>query len=49
MIYPELRYNFGGGFELHVGALLQFGKSYTKFGDPAGGGHQVFTRARYSF
>jgi len=49
VIYPELRYNFGGGFELHVGALLQFGKSYTKFGDPAGGGHQIFTRARYSF
>ena len=49
VIYPELRYNFGGGFELHVGALLQFGRSYTKFGDPAGGGHQIFTRARYSF
>jgi len=49
VIYPELQYNFGGGFELHAGALLQFGQSYTKFGDPAAGGHQFFMRARYSF
>ena len=49
VIYPEFQYNFGGGLELHVGALLQFGRAYTKFGDPAGGGHQIFLRGRYSF
>jgi len=49
VVYPEFQYNFGGGFELHVGALLQFGKDYSKFGDPAAGGHQVYARARYSF
>jgi len=49
VIYPEFQYNFGGGFELHVGALLQFGREYTKFGDAAAGGHQFFVRARYSF
>ena len=49
IIYPEFQFNFGHGFELHVGALLQLGKTYTKFGDPAGGGSQVFVRGRYSF
>jgi hypothetical protein len=44
----ELQYNFGGGFEMHVGALLQFGESYTRFADPAAGGHQFLMRARYS-
>lgn len=49
VLYPEFQYNFGHGFELHVGALIQLGKDYTKFGDPAGGGSQVFVRGRYSF
>lgn len=49
VIYPEVQYNFGGGFELHAGALLMLGQDHTKFGDPANGGHQVFTRARFSF
>ena len=49
VIFPEFQYNFGHGFELHVGALVQLGKNYTKFGDPAAGGSQVFVRARYSF
>ncbi|MBN2497348.1 MAG: hypothetical protein JXR96_22345 [Deltaproteobacteria bacterium] len=49
IIYPELNYNFGGGFELGAGGLIQLGKSYTKFGDAANGGSLVWTRARYSF
>jgi hypothetical protein len=49
MLYPELTYNFGNGLELSAGALIMFGKDYTKFGDPASGGSMVFTRARYSW
>ena len=49
VLLPELQYNFGYGFELHVGALVQLGKSYTKFGDPAAGGSQVYMRGRFSF
>jgi len=49
VIYPELQYNFGNGFELGAGALLMLGQEQTKFGDPATGGHQIFTRARYLF
>jgi hypothetical protein len=48
VIYPELSYNFGNGLELSAGALVQLGKDYTKFGDPAAGGSTVFTRARFS-
>lgn len=48
-VFPELTYNFGKGLELSVGALLNFGKQYSKFGDPAVGGHQVWTRARFGF
>jgi hypothetical protein len=48
VLYPELNYNFGNGLELGAGALVQLGKDYTKFGDPAAGGSTVFTRARYS-
>lgn len=49
ILYPEFNYNFGQGLELGFGALLQFGESYTKFGDPAAGGHFVWTRARFSY
>lgn len=49
VLFPELNYNFGGGFELGAGGLVQLGKRYTKFGDPAAGGSLVWTRARYSF
>jgi len=49
VIYPELRYKFGHGFEAHVGAVLYLGRDYTKFGDPAAGGSLVFTRAKFSF
>jgi hypothetical protein len=49
ILYPEFSYNFGNGLELGFGALLQLGKSYTKFGDPAAGGSLVFTRARFSY
>jgi hypothetical protein len=48
VLYPDFNYNFGNGFELGCGALLELGKSYTKFGDPAAGGTVVFTRARFS-
>ncbi len=48
-IFPELDYNFGNGLELGAGALLLLGASTTKFGDPAAGGTEVFTRGRYSF
>jgi hypothetical protein len=49
VIYPEIQYNVGQGFELGAGALLMLGQDHTKFGDPAAGGSQVFTRARFSF
>lgn len=49
VIYPDFRWNFGKGFELHAGALVQLGKPYTKFGAPENGGHLIWTRARYSF
>jgi hypothetical protein len=49
VIFPELDYNVGNGLELAVGALFLLGKDYTKFGDPAAGGSQVWTRARFSF
>ncbi|MEM7675796.1 MAG: DUF1302 family protein [Myxococcota bacterium] len=49
VLFPELNYNFGNGFELGGGALVFFGKDYTKFGDPAAGGSIIWTRARYSF
>ncbi len=48
VLYPDLNYNFGNGFELGCGALIQLGETYTKFGDPAAGGTVVFTRARFS-
>lgn len=48
-IYPEFQFNFGHGFEVAAGALILLGRDYTKFGDPAGGGSQVYFRARYSF
>jgi hypothetical protein len=49
VVFPEVTYNFGRGFELSGGALLKLGKSHTKFGDPAAGGSEVWTRARFSF
>jgi hypothetical protein len=49
VLYPELRYNLGYGFELHAGLLLQLGRNYTKFGDPAAGGSQVFVRGKFSY
>jgi hypothetical protein len=49
VIYPELEYDFGNGLELGGGALIQLGRDYTKFGDPAAGGSTVFTRGRFSF
>ena len=49
VFYPEFSHNFGSGFETGVGAVALFGKDWTKFGDPAGGGTQYFARARYSF
>lgn len=49
IIYPSLMWDFGRGFEMHAGALLQLGESYTKFGAPENGGHLIWTRARFSF
>ena len=49
VLYPEFLYNFGNGLELGAGALLMLGRPHTKFGDPATGGSQVWTRARFSF
>ena len=49
VIYPEFRYKFGHGFEAHVGAVLNLGRDYTKFGDPAAGGSLFFTRAKFAF
>lgn len=49
VVFPELSYNFGSGLELSMGALLQFGKEYSKFGDPAAGGHQLWTRAKFAY
>jgi hypothetical protein len=49
VIYPELGYNFGNGLEVGLGVLLQLGKEYTKFGDPAAGGSLAWARARFSF
>jgi hypothetical protein len=49
VIFPEFDYNFGNGLELSLGALIQLGPEYSKFGDPAAGGSTVWTRGRYSF
>lgn len=49
VIFPEFDYNFGNGLELSLGALIQLGPTYSKFGDPAAGGSTVWTRGRYSF
>jgi hypothetical protein len=49
ILYPEFNYNFGNGLDLGCGLLLQLGKNYTKFGDPAAGGSLVWTRARFQF
>jgi hypothetical protein len=48
VLFPEISYNFGNGLELASGALVQLGKSYTKFGDPVAGGSVAFARARYT-
>jgi len=49
VIYPEIRYNFGFGFEMHAGALVMLGQKHSKFGAPESGGNQIFTRFKYSF
>lgn len=49
VVFPEINYNFGNGLDLGLGALLQLGKDYTKFGDPAAGGSTVWTRGKFSF
>lgn len=48
VLFPEFSYNFGNGLELALGALINLGKKYTKFGDPAAGGSLTFARARYT-
>ena len=49
VFYPEVMYNVGSGMELSAGAMLMLGAPETRFGDPAAGGSQVFTKATYSF
>lgn len=49
VIYPEFNYNFGNGLDMGLGLLLQLGKGYSKFGDPAAGGSLLWTRGRFSF
>ncbi|MEZ4294425.1 MAG: hypothetical protein R3B70_05580 [Polyangiaceae bacterium] len=49
VVFPMLDYNFGNGLDLAAGALLQLGKDYTKFGDPAAGGSTVWTRGTFAF
>lgn len=48
-LYPELSHKLGNGFEMAAGAVVLVGEDWTKFGDPATGGTQVFTRAKYAF
>lgn len=49
VIYPSLSWNFGQGFQLEGGALVQLGQPYSKFGAAETGGSLIWTRARYSF
>ena len=49
VLYPELSHRLGNGFEMAAGAVVMIGEPWTKFGDPATGGTQVFTRAKYAF
>lgn len=49
VLYPEVAYSFGNGLVLGGGALIQLGKTYTKFGDPAAGGSLVFVNGRFDF
>ena len=49
VLFPEIMLNLGDGLNLSVGTIQLFGKSHTKFGDPAAGGDLVFTKIRYDF
>ncbi len=49
VVYPEVNYNFGNGLDLGAGALIQLGKDYSKFGDPAANGSVVWTRGRFQY
>ena len=49
VLYPELLMRFGNGMSASVGTIQMFGKSHTKFGDPAAGGDLAFVRGSYEF
>lgn len=49
VIFPQLSYNFGYGFDASIGALIKLGADTTKFGDPAAGGSIAFMQGRFSF
>ena len=49
VLYPELQYNFGNSLEVAGGALVMVGEDYSRFGEAATGGTQLFARGRYSF
>ena len=48
VLFPQFSYQFGNGLETSIGALVQLGKGYTKFGDPAAGGSLLWTKVRFS-
>lgn len=49
ILFPQLTYSVGSGVELALGALFSFGKTHTKFGDPATGGSVVFAKGKFNF
>lgn len=49
VIYPEVNYNFGNGFDLGAGALVYLGKPYGKFASAEAGGSLAWMRTRFQF
>ena len=48
-LFPEFNYNLGDGLDLGVGGLINLGKQWSKFGEPAAGGSMIWTRARFQY
>ncbi len=49
VIYPEVNYNFGNGFDLGAGALVYLGKPHGKFASAEAGGSLAWMRTRFQF
>ena len=49
ILFPELGYNFGNGFEWSIGGLVPIGEEYTKFADPAVGGSLLWSRVQLRY